>query len=1239
MKGHFGERLKELRKTAGITQSDLAEKLNIHLQTVSKWERNLSEPDISQLGELAEALGVSLEKLCGQEEAEQTFKGCFQAEKFGKTISEQRLARGESQDRLAEAMETSADAISRWERGITCPDIEKLTALAAHFEIPVSRLYCGIADEQTAEVGVIRRKKSAVWLAAVAASLCVVFGVLLAVFANSSVKTFTVLLDGKQVAVAENEWFTPATPSRDGYDFVGWEDESGAPVSFPCKITDNTSFVSVFEPTEYIVDYWLNGGYFEGSVQNAFTVESGSIELPVPEKAGQTFGGWYLNADYSGEPVERIRCAGANVKLYAKWSAVVFSVRYELNGGALYGENPETVTAEEEYPLAQPVRAGYVFLGWFDLPQGGEKHESVGGAAAENLTLYALWQRTDSLFTVYYDYEGEPEGENPVSVGAGEVHKLFGVKKTGFDFLGWNTKKDGSGEFVEYLYGIDETLRLYAVFQPKEYVVRYFYEGSYKGEESNPNTVRFGERVVLLPVYLYGHRFDGWFDAEEGGNRIEVLDESNILAVSNLYARYSPLEFFLRLEAGEGSFLWEGEACSAAEDTVQFGESLPLPECSLIGHTFLGWNEDPAGGGEFYTSFTGMEGDKTLYAVFAPKEYLLFYEYEGLYENGKVNPNYITYGEKVTLYPVYRDGYKFTGWYDAAEGGNRIAVIDESNLLSLSRLYARFSPLQFSIALDAGEGVFPTPQGERSEYVFTVAFDQTFPLPSCTLGGYTFLGWINESGESVSVIDKLNIRDMRLTAKWLPSDKSYTVTYVLNGGELAGENPETVLCGQVLTLREPEREGFLFLGWYDDAEGKGERYIATPADREEDLTLYALWQEIVVSGSAEHFDYEKTNSSVRITNYRGPVGSEVDVVIPAVVDGLPVTEIGSGKTYSDFAEQRKCNIFGGDATVRSITIPKGVRLLLANAFFGVTVFEPLRIPSTVKEIGDSCFYTFQGSVVFSEGDLTAIEANAFHGLHFPGVLQLPYGLKTIGRSAFYGVHTTGVILPETVETIYDSAFYQWDGRKRIIYLPSSVKYVGFRAFSRTEVYTPLGKEDTKSFDPEWCDGAVYGVRESEVTLKNGEETQILRGIAFSLPQPEKEGFTFLGWKDEEGNFVTNCYIPNRSAVLTAAFEEKSAQDGRTAGSAAVLEANRTYGFYLFDHQYLYVRPEFSESCKVLVSATDVAFVEVYRQRGSEIEVLRQGEEYEYVFGDLFLIKGEDLQAGTTVSVSIIRLSE
>lgn len=73
----FSERLKELRKAANITQTQLADKLNLHPQTVSKWERGLSEPDISQLGEIAAALGITMEKLCGQAEAEQTFVGTF----------------------------------------------------------------------------------------------------------------------------------------------------------------------------------------------------------------------------------------------------------------------------------------------------------------------------------------------------------------------------------------------------------------------------------------------------------------------------------------------------------------------------------------------------------------------------------------------------------------------------------------------------------------------------------------------------------------------------------------------------------------------------------------------------------------------------------------------------------------------------------------------------------------------------------------------------------------------------------------------------------------------------------------------------------------------------------------------------------------------------------------------------------------------------------------------------------
>ena len=54
----FAERLKELRKRKGLTQTQLADALGVHLQTVSKWERGVTCPDMVQLGALSRHFGV-----------------------------------------------------------------------------------------------------------------------------------------------------------------------------------------------------------------------------------------------------------------------------------------------------------------------------------------------------------------------------------------------------------------------------------------------------------------------------------------------------------------------------------------------------------------------------------------------------------------------------------------------------------------------------------------------------------------------------------------------------------------------------------------------------------------------------------------------------------------------------------------------------------------------------------------------------------------------------------------------------------------------------------------------------------------------------------------------------------------------------------------------------------------------------------------------------------------------------
>ncbi len=61
----FGQRLKMIRKEAGITQAELAEKLMVSVQAVSKWECDNTMPDIGQIVPLAAILGVTTDCLLG----------------------------------------------------------------------------------------------------------------------------------------------------------------------------------------------------------------------------------------------------------------------------------------------------------------------------------------------------------------------------------------------------------------------------------------------------------------------------------------------------------------------------------------------------------------------------------------------------------------------------------------------------------------------------------------------------------------------------------------------------------------------------------------------------------------------------------------------------------------------------------------------------------------------------------------------------------------------------------------------------------------------------------------------------------------------------------------------------------------------------------------------------------------------------------------------------------------------
>lgn len=89
----IGDRIKFHRKRLGMTQEQLAERMGVSAQAVSKWENNLSCPDISVLPELAEVFGITVDELlgkappAGEKVHEAEVVGDMEKEKQGASIS------------------------------------------------------------------------------------------------------------------------------------------------------------------------------------------------------------------------------------------------------------------------------------------------------------------------------------------------------------------------------------------------------------------------------------------------------------------------------------------------------------------------------------------------------------------------------------------------------------------------------------------------------------------------------------------------------------------------------------------------------------------------------------------------------------------------------------------------------------------------------------------------------------------------------------------------------------------------------------------------------------------------------------------------------------------------------------------------------------------------------------------------------------------------------------------------
>ena len=131
----------------------------------------------------------------------------------------------------------------------------------------------------------------------------------------------------------------PGRPANvdDDYEFAGWylDPAFENPVDWNAAMpADNIRIYAKWQAPEYTVSFETNGGNFIDPI----TVTKGDqIELPRdPEKEGDTFLGWYTDADFVKKFISESKIV-EDITLYAKWESsetVTYTVRYvtEVNG-------------------------------------------------------------------------------------------------------------------------------------------------------------------------------------------------------------------------------------------------------------------------------------------------------------------------------------------------------------------------------------------------------------------------------------------------------------------------------------------------------------------------------------------------------------------------------------------------------------------------------------------------------------------------------------------------------------------------------------------------------------------------------------------------------------------------------------------------------------------------------------------------------------------------------------------
>lgn len=293
----------------------------------------------------------------------------------------------------------------------------------------------------------------------------------------------------------------------------------------------NITYINEFDETNIVKDQYV------GSLAQ---------DLSITQRDGYESAWYYGDTKWNFEtPVN------SDITLEAKYTKVTYDITYDLNGGTVSGENPNTYEVDSnDIILINPTKENFDFLGWFGTGLSEPTtNVTISSGSTGNREYVANFELTNYVIT--YDLDGGVLPEEITNLESYNIETpTFGINnptKQGYTFVGWTGSNGDEPEMNIIIENGSTGNKTYkANYSRNTFIVTFDSKG---GTYIAPQIIAEETKIENIPTPTKeGYLFNGW--TNEDGKSINDEITENILFEANWVKQFN-------IKSGDNQFFYK----------------------------------------------------------------------------------------------------------------------------------------------------------------------------------------------------------------------------------------------------------------------------------------------------------------------------------------------------------------------------------------------------------------------------------------------------------------------------------------------------------------------------------------------------------------------------------------------------------------------------------------------------------------------------------------------------------